>query len=142
MNNRREDAATQLGIAVCKQQNNSDVEGCIQQAYDGLEVDPDFGDGTGLEGGNYNWSYDGLKINDEQVNPAGFDDCIAGRCGSFNSMDFSHGDNSFHIDTSNVYGVLGVGALVHLFADVIGGTSGGVVEYLALTSSVALISGY
>jgi hypothetical protein len=45
-----------------------------------------------------------------------------GRCGLFNSMDFSHGDGTFHVDTANSL-FFPVGTFVHLFADVLGGNT-------------------
>jgi hypothetical protein len=124
----REDAATQLGVAVCNQQGSSDVTSCIQQAYDGLTVDTDIGN-NGLLGGNWNWSYDGLMINGMPIDPSSLDGCTNGRCGTFNSMDFTHGDNSFHIDTTNVWSLFPVGALIHTVVDLFGGhtiLSGGI----------------
>jgi RHS repeat-associated protein len=112
-------AATKLGTSVCNKPGDN-VQQCIQDAYDGLTVDTDIGD-NGLLGGNWNFSYAGLEINGQQVDPSNIGGCTADRCGTFNSMDFSHGDSSFHVDTANVYSMLGFGAVVHGIVDYIGG---------------------
>jgi hypothetical protein len=79
---------------------------------------------------NYDWTGILITIGDQIIptNPANFSGCVFGRCGTFNSLDFSHGDNTFHVDMGNVY-FFPVGTVIHLIADYLGGHtwwSGGV----------------
>jgi hypothetical protein len=102
-----------------------DVASCIQQTYDTV------GPAEGFEGGHYDFNAANIQItiNGENIdtNPADFG-CLGGRCGIFNSLDYSHGGGMFHVDMANVY-FFPIGTLVHLGADYIGGHtwwSGGV----------------
>jgi len=87
---------------------------------------------AGSEGGHedYDWTSIQIVIGEQTIdtNPADFSGCVFGRCGIFNSLDFSHGDGTFHVDMANVY-FIPIGSVIHLAADYIGGQtwwSGGV----------------
>ena len=64
-----------------------------------------------------------IMINSENIdtNPADFG-CLGGRCGVFNSMDFSHPGTTFHVDMANVY-FFPVGTVIHTVGDLWGGHS-------------------
>ncbi len=121
-------AASQFGQAACAGQDGSSVATCIQQVYNQLSTQ-----NPTPNGGNYDFQYasydpatDGwtmlIQINGQSIDPSDFSGCMFGRCGLFNSMDFSHGDGTFHVDTANVW-FFPVGTFVHVFADVLAGNT-------------------
>ena len=99
--------------------SGGDVASCIQQTYNTM------GDSVAFVGGHDNLDYSNISIviNSENIdtNPADFG-CLGGRCGVFNSMDFSHPGTTFHVDMANVY-FFPVGTAIHTVADVWGGHS-------------------
>jgi RHS repeat-associated protein len=118
-------AAILFGEEACKGMNPGDVAECIRQTYNTMKL-------AGFVGGHedYDWSTIKITIGDQVIptNPANFSGCVFGRCGTFNSLDFSHGGNTFHVDMGNVY-FFPVGTVIHLIADYLGGHtwwSGGV----------------
>jgi len=122
--------AIQFGQQACKDNDPSAVASCIQQVYDRLIAQGPTGD---PQGGNYDFSYvnpDGtlsITINGQGVDPTDFG-CAFSRCGVFNSLDYSHGDGTFHIDTANPI-FFPVGTFVHVGWDLLGGNtwwSGGI----------------
>jgi hypothetical protein len=104
-----------LGQASCDGQSSSNIAGCIQDAYDTMG-DPN---SKALVGGNYNFIYSDVSIQGSLFDPASLG-CFASRCGAIDSLHF-HSDGTFHVDTANPYGIPGVGAMVHLAFDYIGG---------------------
>jgi hypothetical protein len=113
----KEIAAIQFGQLACSGQSSSAVAGCIQQVYDQL---PSSSSGVGLEGGNYDFTYGNIQINGQSFNP--IDDFGCARCGAFNTLDFSHRDGTFHVDTANPWFVP-FGSVAHLAVDIIGGNT-------------------
>jgi hypothetical protein len=114
----KEIAAIEFGQRACPGEG---ALSCIQQVYDTM------GDAVGLEGGNYDFSYTNILINNNAVDPTEFN-CPFSRCGTFNSLDYSHGDGTFHIDTADVW-FIPIGSIVHLVVDIWGGNtwwSGGI----------------
>jgi hypothetical protein len=80
---------------------------------------------NGLKGGNWNFELLGENGQPDLIQTGG---CLSGRCGLAPSLHV-HSDGTMHLDTMNSYSFLGVGAIVHLFVDVIGGNtwwSGGI----------------
>jgi RHS repeat-associated protein len=125
-------AAIQFGQQACAGQVASAVGGCIQQVYNQLA---DAG-ASALQGGNYDFSYADqsgnllIQINGQYVNPSDFG-CPASRCGTFDSLDYSHGNGTFHVDTANPL-FFPVGTVVHTVVDVVGGNtwwSGGIPRF-------------
>ncbi|HZQ22698.1 MAG TPA: hypothetical protein VFA89_07845 [Terriglobales bacterium] len=122
----KELAALQLGQLACTGQDPTAVSGCIQQAYDTLQVAPVGPNNDGLIGGNYNFDANQVVIAGADLSAAGLG-CACGRCGIFDSLHF-HADGTFHVDTANPF-FAPVGSLTHLVFDVIGGNtwwSGGI----------------
>ena len=93
--------------------------GCIQDVYNSLENSLTGPNGDGLEGGNYNYSNDSVRIQGQPFDPNDLG-CLAHRCGTFNSIDYSHGNGTFHLDAANPW-FIPIGSVVHLFVDVIAG---------------------
>jgi len=119
----RELAAIQFGQQACAGQDAAAVASCIQQVYDQL-----LAQGTPpMQGGNYDFSYANqngnpiIQVNGQFVNPSDFG-CSFSRCGVFDSLDYSHGDGTFHVDTGNPM-FFPVGSLVHFGWDIIGGNT-------------------
>jgi len=121
-----ETAAIQLGELDCAGEDPSAIASCIQDAYNGLydnyQGNPQGPSEPELNGGNYDFDISAVQINGQGIDPSSFG-CFASRCGAFDSLDFSHGDGTFHVDTATVWGMLGLGAIVHLGWDVIGGNA-------------------
>ena len=121
-------AATAFGAQACRGNGDSVISGCIQQVCDQLEAQgPVGGPGSLPQGGKYDFSFNNIMINGALVSPDSFN-CFMSRCGTFDSLDYSHGDGTFHVDTANVW-FLPFGALEHLLIDLIGGNtwwSGGI----------------
>ncbi len=119
-------AAIQYGQQACAGQAPSAVTSCIQQVYDALAQQ-----GTPpMQGGNYDFSFANIQINGQSVSPNEFD-CAFSRCGTFDSLDYSHGDGTFHVDTANPF-FLPVGTVLHTIVDVLGGKtwwSGGIPRF-------------
>lgn len=119
VSNQKTLAAIEFGKLVCNGRDTSDVASCIQQTYNSM------GPAVGFDGGHYDFSVANIHItiNGESIdtNPEDFG-CLGGRCGIFNSLDFSHGGGMFHVDMANVY-FFPVGTLLHTIADVWGGHS-------------------
>jgi RHS repeat-associated protein len=109
--------ATKQGVT-----DPNDVVDMIQQVYDQLSAQT-----PSLGGGNYDFSYkdaDGnllIQINGAYVDPNEFG-CGSSRCGILDSLDYSHHDGTFHIDTGNPY-AFPVGTLAHLGWDIVGGNT-------------------
>lgn len=114
-------AAIQLGELVCGQ-DPSAIASCIQNAYNSLNTTYSPTNLPLMQGGNYDFSISAVQINDQPIDPSSFG-CFASRCGAFDSLDFSHNDGTFHVDTANVWSMLGFGAIVHLGFDLIGGNT-------------------
>lgn len=118
----KELAAIEFGQQACSGQDPSAVAGCIQQVYDQL---PSKSSDVTLTGGNYDFSYKDssgnldIFVNGQAVDPNDFG-CAFSRCGTTDSLDYSHGDGTFHVDTGNVWFVP-VGTVLHLVVDVLGG---------------------
>jgi hypothetical protein len=76
--------------------------------------DPNSPNSPKLGGGNWNFQI-----------PGSFsaDDCQYGRCSTFGSLDFSHGQNFVHMDTANVFRMFGMGAIVHGVVDLLLGNT-------------------
>jgi len=112
--------ATQIGQAVCANQDVQAIAGCILDAYNGIHPEaptPKPGqDANVLVGGNYNWAFnDGALI---QGQPA---ELAIGRYGSIDSLHV-HADGTFHVDTANWH-ILPLGGALHLAVDLIGGNT-------------------
>jgi hypothetical protein len=119
--NQREINAIQFGQQYCGGQDPSAVASCIQQAYDTMGTALDPNGNPILQGGHYEFTYASIQINGQSVDPNDFG-CAFSRCGIFNSLDYSHGDGTFHVDMANPWFVP-VGSLIHLGGDVIGGNT-------------------
>jgi RHS repeat-associated protein len=120
-------AAIQFGQQACSGQATGAVASCIQQAYDTMGVATDNNGNPAIEGGNYEFTYASIQINGQSVNPEEFG-CVFSRCGTFDSLDYSHGDGTFHVDTANPWFVP-IGSIAHLLVDIVGGNtwwSGGI----------------
>jgi RHS repeat-associated protein len=112
-------AAIQFGQQACAGQGTSAVASCIEQVYSQLllqALDPNF---PLPAGGNYNFSFASIQINGQNVNPNEFG-CIFSRCGILDSLDFSHGGGTFHVDTANVW-FFPLGTILHTVVDLLGG---------------------
>jgi len=72
------------------------------------------------EGGNYNFC-NIVTINGQSVNVADFS-CFMSRCGTLDSLDYSHGDKTFHIDTANPW-FFPIGTAEHTIVDLFGGNT-------------------
>lgn len=100
---------------------------CIQDAYNGINTNIGLG-GPPIQGGNYDFSYENashqldITIMGTTFDPSNLGDCLGGRCGIFNSMDFSHGGGTFDVDTANVW-FIPVGTVVHTVVDVVLGNT-------------------
>jgi RHS repeat-associated protein len=106
-NGQRQAIVDQLTQALCAPGDAA----CAVRVNDGVSLNRAIGN-NGLQGGNYNFALD--------PNIQGMLDlsgCIDLRCGSFDTLDFSHGVGNVHMDTANPYSFWGVGALVHGFVD-------------------------
>jgi RHS repeat-associated protein len=122
----KELAALTLGQRACDGQDPSAVAGCIQSAYDTLQLRTPAGEKSPLVGGNYNFDYKQVIIPGADISADGLG-CVAGRCGISDSLHF-HSDGTFHVDTANPF-FFPVGSLAHLGWDVVGGNtvwSGGI----------------
>jgi len=86
----------------------------FHSVYDQL---PSPASGVPLVGGNYDFPYGDIKINGQPVDPIDFQ---CSRCGAFNTLDFSHNDGTFHVDTANPW-FIPIGSVMHLVVDLIGG---------------------
>ncbi len=112
-------AAIEFGRQACRQMAaGSAVADCIQQVYSILELDGP----AGQAGGNYDFSYADIQINGASVDPDEDFGCFMKRCGTFDSLDYSHGDGTFHVDTTNVW-FLPIGPFEHFATDIIGGNT-------------------
>lgn len=117
-----EAAAIQLGELQCAGEDPSAIAQCIQDAYDTIQPKLDPNGNPQMVGGNYDFLTSSVQISGQGINPSSFG-CFDSRCGTFNSLDFSHDDGTFHVDTANVWSMFGIGALVHFGADIIGGNT-------------------
>jgi len=118
LSNQKTLAAIAFGQEACSGMDASDVASCIQQTYDTM------GNPVGFEGGHedYDWTNITITINGAPIDtdPSDFSGCVFGRCGIFNSIDFSHNDFTFHVDMANVF-FFPVGTIIHGVADFLGG---------------------
>jgi hypothetical protein len=114
----KELAAILLGQKACDGQASSAIAGCMQNAYNSLDLKSPTGKTSPLVGGNYNFDLTKVSIPGGDISPNG---CIGGRCGIFDSLHF-HRDGTFHVDTANVFFVP-IGSFTHLIFDVIGGNT-------------------
>jgi len=128
ISNQKTLAAIAFGQEACSGMDASDVASCIQQTYDTMG-DPD---PKNFEGGHENYDWINIRINIDgepiDTDPSDFSGCLGGRCGVFNSLDFSHPGTLFHVDMANVY-FFPVGTIIHGVGDFLGGHtwwSGGV----------------
>jgi RHS repeat-associated protein len=112
----KELAALKFGQQACPGQASTAVASCIMQVYNQLPSDSG---GVQIQGGNYDFSYTGIQINGQTVNPTEFH-CAFSRCGLFDSLDYSHHDGTFHIDTATPW-FIPIGTVAHLAVDLIGG---------------------
>ena len=69
--------------------------------------------------GNWNFELMGENGQPDLIQTSG---CLSGRCGLSPSLHV-HADGTMHLDTMNSFSLMGVGAIVHLFVDVIGGNT-------------------
>lgn len=101
------------------------IVSCIQQTYDTMTVARDADGNPVLVGGNYQFSWDTIRIDGQPVNPNEFG-CLLSRCGIIDSLDYSAGDghvkNSFHVDTANPL-FFPVGSIIHFGWDIVGGNT-------------------
>jgi hypothetical protein len=109
----------QLTQAVCAPGDAT----CAATINSGVTLNTSIGN-NGLQGGNYNFT---LSANVQSM--IDLSGCIDMRCGTFDTLDFSHGVGNVHMDTANPYSLWGIGAIVHVFVDLfLGNTiwSGGI----------------
>ena len=122
----KELAAIQLGKQVCGSSDASVTAGCIQNAYDTLEIAKVGANADGLIGGNYNFDYTQVLIQGNPIDPTAFG-CYKDRCGIDDSLHFHTGpgplQGSFHVDSANPYNIP-FGTLIHLGVDVLLGNHG------------------
>ena len=108
--------ATQQGVT-----DPDDVADIIEDVYNTLTPIS-----STPAGGNYNWSYLGIIVDGQAVDITDLG-CSFSRCGTFDSLDYSHSDG-WHIDTANPY-FFPIGTVAHLIVDEFGGNtwwSGGI----------------
>jgi RHS repeat-associated protein len=121
----KELAAIQFGLQAFKHGDCSDALSCIQQTYDTMTVVPNAAGEPMLVGGNYQFSYDSIRINGQPVDPNEFG-CLLSRCGIIDSLDYSTGNNhapdSFHVDTANPL-FFPIGSIIHFGWDIVGGNT-------------------
>jgi RHS repeat-associated protein len=119
-------AAIQYGQQACAGQAPSAVANCILQVYNQLAQQGP----AGIQGGNYYFSSGGLQINGQPINSNEFG-CFMSRCGILDSLDYSHGNGTFHVDTANAW-FFPIGTVLHTVVDVLGGStwwSGGIPRF-------------
>jgi len=75
----------------------------------------------GLHGGNYDFADQTVNSADKSTSFSSEWKCPQDRCdlGSLGTLDFSHGDGSFHLDTADPYNLLRGGIFVHGLVDVV-----------------------
>jgi hypothetical protein len=99
----------------------NDIAGIIQDIYDTITPAAFNADGTPKSsGGNYNFSYLGIEVDGQSVNVSELN-CFSSRCGTFDSLDYSHSDG-FHVDTANPW-FFPLGTIAHTIVDLIGGST-------------------
>lgn len=112
-----------FGEQACAGQDSSVVLGCIQQVYNALALQSS----PPMQGGNYDFSYADatgnllIPIDGQYVDPNEFG-CAFSRCGLMDTLDYSHGDGTFHVDTGNPW-FFPIGTVAHSFVDLLGGNT-------------------